>query len=388
MGGQRSRSSKRLIKRCNSNNDSEVYESTKGKVLTNSTKKLSATEWLKFFSKYKATWSGACFDCIPHIIIYTIVHYALWMNRADIIVSAILVILIALLDIKTATISHDCGHNSYTPNHAFNYFFGIISAVFIFFPYSWNYRHNTHHMTNGNQANKYGFNFNELIQYKLSDYEGMSPKKRLFTSIVFHPFNLFAILVPLNCFIFERFSSIPLILNRNGYHTLPSTFWLIFEQILGNIGVAAMIYVSWQNELLLHILLAKYIFFILSGLLFVNQHTYNPPYVVKDEAWNLRDSGLRGSSFLLIPWCLKYFTGSIEYHHIHHMNTKAPGYNLQAFHEEVLTVSTNEFDDVVQLNMSQCWNNLSYSLYDDQDDLYISFKTANSILKKSKSEKK
>ena len=102
---------------------------------------------------------------------------------------------------------------------------------------------------------------------------------------------------------------------------------------------------------------------------------------MNDKDWNLRDSGLRGSSFLLIPWFLKYFTGSIEYHHIHHMNTKTPGYNLQKFHEEVLKRSPREFDEVVQLNMSECWGNLWFSLYDGKTDKYISFKDADAQLK-------
>ena len=349
--------------------------------------RLATKDWLPFYAKYKATWGGSFLDSATHFAIYAAAHYALWTKRDSLAISSFLVILIALLDIKTATISHDCGHNSYTSNSTFNYFYGIFTAVFIFFPYSWNYRHNTHHMTNGNVENKYQYNFNELIQYTMSDYEAMTPRQRLMTSTLLSPLVLFAGLVPLNCFLFERFSVIFLILNRNRYHTLPSNFWLIFEQITGNVGVAAMMYLSWHYDVLWHILLVKYVFFVFSGLLFVNQHTFNPPYVVSNKEWNLRDSGLHGSSFILIPWFLKYFTGSIEYHHIHHMNSKTPGYNLQKIHEEVLIRSPHEFDEVVQLNMSECWNNLWLSLYDDKTNKYISFKNADLQLQRKTKKK-
>ena len=74
-------------------------------------------------------------------------------------------------------------------------------------------------------------------------------------------------------------------------------------------------------------------------MLFHSQHGFNPPYIVKDEKYNQKDSGLKGSSFIEIPYLFKYFTGGIEYHHIHHMNSKIPNYNLQLYHEEVISKS-------------------------------------------------
>ena len=84
-------------------------------------------------------------------------------------------------------------------------------------------------------------------------------------------------------------------------------------------------------------------------LLIFSQHTFNPSYVVNNETWNAKDSAFRGSSFIKIPFWLKYFTGGIEYHHIHHMNSKIPNYNLRAYHEEVMNKS-NIFDNIVTLS--------------------------------------
>ena len=46
------------------------------------------------------------------------------------------------------------------------------------------------------------------------------------------------------------------------------------------------------------------------------------------------ENGLRGSSFLIIPEALKFFTAAIEYHHVHHLNTRVPLYRLRQCHEE------------------------------------------------------
>jgi omega-6 fatty acid desaturase (delta-12 desaturase) len=97
-----------------------------------------------------------------------------------------------------------------------------------------------------------------------------------------------------------------------------------------------------------------------------------------------RDSGLLGSSFLLYPNWFKYFTMGIEYHHIHHMNAKIPGYNLQRYHEEVVSKS-DMFANVVQLSMTDCYNNLWLVLYDEDVKRYITFAEADEKIRKEKS---
>jgi omega-6 fatty acid desaturase (delta-12 desaturase) len=89
----------------------------------------------------------------------------------------------------------------------------------------------------------------------------------------------------------------------------------------------------------------------------------------------MKDSGLKGSSFIQIPYLLKYFTGGIEYHHIHHFNSKIPNYNLQSYHEEVISKS-NIFDNIIKLTMNDCYNNLILSLYNETTNKYITFAEA------------
>jgi omega-6 fatty acid desaturase (delta-12 desaturase) len=97
----------------------------------------------------------------------------------------------------------------------------------------------------------------------------------------------------------------------------------------------------------------------------------------------MRDSGLKGSSFIQIPYLLKYFTSGIEYHHIHHFNSKIPNYNLQSYHEEVISKS-NIFDNIVKLSMTDCYNNLTLSLYDEINNKYITFVEADEEIIKGK----
>ena len=73
----------------------------------------------------------------------------------------------------------------------------------------------------------------------------------------------------------------------------------------------------------------------------------------------------------------------IEYHHIHHMNAKIPGYNLQKYHEEVVSKSTI-FDDIVKLSMNDCYNNLWLVLYDKDKDKYATLEEVNKEIEEYK----
>ena len=46
------------------------------------------------------------------------------------------------------------------------------------------------------------------------------------------------------------------------------------------------------------------------------------------------DAALRGSSYLKLPKVLQFFTGNIGLHHVHHLSTRIPNYNLQRAHDE------------------------------------------------------
>jgi omega-6 fatty acid desaturase (delta-12 desaturase) len=68
--------------------------------------------------------------------------------------------------------------------------------------------------------------------------------------------------------------------------------------------------------------------------LFYVQHQFEDAYWESGETWNYADAALRGSSFLKLSAPLRFCTGNIGYHHVHHLNARIPNYNLQRAHEE------------------------------------------------------
>jgi omega-6 fatty acid desaturase (delta-12 desaturase) len=178
----------------------------------------------------------------------------------------------------------------------------------------------------------------------------------------------FLIVMRFNAFRFFRKKKIPMsLINMKKI--------MFIEQIINNIGVGFLFYELYNYSIIYHYLILSMISSSIGVMLFHSQHTFNPPYIVNNETYSQRDSGLLGSSFIQIPYVLKYFTGGIEYHHIHHMNSKIPNYNLQYYHEEVVSKS-DMFQDIVKLSITECYNNLWLVLYDEDKKKYITFKEA------------
>jgi omega-6 fatty acid desaturase (delta-12 desaturase) len=54
---------------------------------------------------------------------------------------------------------------------------------------------------------------------------------------------------------------------------------------------------------------------------------------MNSDRWNYDQAALKGSSHLSLPKVLQFFTGNIGLHHVHHLSTRIPNYNLQRAHD-------------------------------------------------------
>lgn len=330
------------------------------------------------FQKYKSSYLDAFFDFARHATILSGAYCLLWYFRHS-YVNILTVPLIGLLHIKTFIIFHDCGHNAYTPSSRINYALGTLLGVLLVTPFSWNYLHHTHHLTNGNTENKHNFPYNQLIFHTVAQYKRMSRFERLVQKVLVSPFLLVTIWTHLYFIFGQRLLFLAFItVNQESVH-IPSFPFIMCEQLVNNVGVAVMSYLLYQYSLLWLSVAIICVWTSIATFTFINQHTFNPPYVVANNKWNMKDSGLLGSSLIQVPLLLKYFFGGIEYHHIHHMNSKIPGYNLQKYHEEVVgdpKWQISVFDDVTVLSIKECFDNLQLKLYDENQNRYVTFSDA------------
>jgi omega-6 fatty acid desaturase (delta-12 desaturase) len=59
------------------------------------------------------------------------------------------------------------------------------------------------------------------------------------------------------------------------------------------------------------------------------QHQFESAYWARSDDWNIERSALTGSSYYDLPAVLRWFSGNIGYHHLHHLATRVPNYRLR-----------------------------------------------------------
>ena len=335
----------------------------------------------ELFMKYKSSYTSAFIDLLVHtFLMYSSLYLLCYFRNSWF--SIFTINFVTLMLSRTFAIFHDCGHNSYTPNKALNYIIGSLAGILTQHSFTWNYQHNNHHLTNGNITNNLNHKYNEFVFHTLNQYKHFPQIARHLYKIIRTPYIFYPIFVVYYILFHHKISI--LIYNYFKMKPYKQSFIIVTFDFILHIFISLywLRYIN-NNEFLYHMIVAYWIFFIYVMMLFNSQHTFNPSYIVNTKNWNSKDSGLIGSSFIQIPYLLKYIHMGVEYHHIHHMNAKIPGYNLQKYHEEVVSKS-NIFDNVVKLSMNDCYNNLWLVLYDEDKKKYITFAEADEEIRKDK----
>jgi len=98
------------------------------------------------------------------------------------------------------------------------------------------------------------------------------------------------------------------------------------------LGGALCALLGWTDLLAVHLPVV-----IIAGAmgvwLFYVQHSFEKGYWVRRDHWDPRAAAVDGSSFYDLPAVLRWVTGNIGYHHIHHLAPRIPNYNLRKAHE-------------------------------------------------------
>ena len=226
-------------------------------------------------------------------------------------------------------IMHDCGHRSLFKTDFLNDFFGHIAGFCFATPfYMWRELHNKHHQNQG-RLQKRGLSLDVWTLTK-SEWQAANPLKRLAYRLYRNPIVLFVI-APVILFIiifrlpFEKFS-LKAVLN-------------IF--ILDFIFLSLILIVPRTSISLLTIVAPSLLIsFSAASFLFYIQHQYEKTLWVDEEDFDNRLISLVGSSYLQLGRFFEWCYGNINYHHIHHLDTKIPMYRLRNAHQSLNTVQT------------------------------------------------
>jgi len=103
--------------------------------------------------------------------------------------------------------------------------------------------------------------------------------------------------------------------------------------------------------------------------LFYVQHQFEGVYWERQEEWDYASAALQGSSFYKLPRILQWFTGNIGYHHIHHLSSRIPNYNLERCHRAHAL-----FQKVKPITLLSSFKSFTLRLWDEQNRKLVSYR--------------
>lgn len=261
--------------------------------------------------------------------------------------------------VRIFIIFHDCGHGSFTKSKKWNRIIGIASGVLAFTPYDrWTDKHRIHHATVGN-LDKRGTG--DVWTLTVQEYLALSSRKRIVYRIFRHPFIMMGIGGFIMFMLVQRFTT------RADSPQQKRNIYLT-NFIIATFSVGMSLLIGWKAFLFIQ-LPVMYFASMTGTYLFYLQHQYEDVVWTRDEDWNYKDMALNGSSFFKLPWLLRWFTGSIGYHHIHHLGPTIPNYNLARCHEE-----NPIFQEIKPITFFTSFKSLSIRLWDEKLNRVISFR--------------
>jgi omega-6 fatty acid desaturase (delta-12 desaturase) len=227
--------------------------------------------------------------------------------------------------VRTFIVFHDCAHGSFFRSQRLNTWVGRFCALLVFTPFAaWRHEHAVHHATAGDLERR---GVGDVPTLTVAEYVALPRGKRIGYRLFRNPVVMFG-LGPIWAMVIS-----PRFISRSARLRLRRSVTLTNLVLATAIGGLCFL-VGWRDFLLVWAPTAL----IAGGTgvwLFYVQHQFEDTYWESSGSWSYADAALRGSSYLRLPQPLQFFTGNIGLHHVHHLNTRVPNYNLQRAHDEM-----------------------------------------------------
>ncbi|MHA7775399.1 fatty acid desaturase [Roseibium sp. M-1] len=300
------------------------------------------------------------------IAVTVIPFIALWGLTAILVVHGywvglMLTVPAAAFLVRLFILQHDCGHGNLFAHRSHNDWTGRIIGVLTFTPYDyWRRTHAIHHATAGNLDRR---GVGDVDTLTVREYRSRSRWRRLRYWLYRHPLVMFG-LGPAWLFVAQY--RLPYGLMREGISPWISTL----STSLGiAIPFAFMIWLVGTGPFLLVQIPITLMAASAGVWLFYVQHQFEGTHWSKEGDWNFQTAALSGSSHYDLPPLLRWFTGNIGIHHVHHLSPKIPFYRLPA-----VLQTHPELRNVGRLTLSQSLGCVKLVLWDEEAGRLVSFR--------------
>jgi omega-6 fatty acid desaturase (delta-12 desaturase) len=332
---------------------------------TDSVTRPSARDWVLTLAQYRdpSNWRSSF-----ELAVTVIPFLALWVAACFVLpYSYIAAFAISALNgaflLRLFIIQHDCGHASFLANRTLSDWIGRALGVLTLTPYDvWKRTHALHHGHHGNLDRR---GIGDVMTLTVDEFKARGLWGRLRYRAYRHPVTMF-VLGPSYLFLLQN--RLPFGLMKSG-----SKYWI--SSMGSNLATAAAVFtVYWflgLGAVFLVFLPTTIVAASIGVWLFYVQHQFETTEWDKTEDWKLHDAALHGSSHYDLPAVLRWFTGNIGIHHVHHLYSRIPFYRLP----EVL----RDHEELVEQSRMTIWQSFkcaSLDLWDEKSRRLVSFRTA------------
>nr|CAD6413731.1 fatty acid desaturase [Rhizobium sp. Q54] len=326
------------------------------------------TAWLKALAKYRQPRLGrSVFELIvtmlPFALFWAAAYYSLvtgfWLGLVAILPASAFLL-------RLFMIQHDCGHGSFFARRGLDDWTGRLLGVLTLTPYDyWRRAHAAHHASAGNLDDR---GVGDITTLTVAEYRALPPLKRLGYRLYRHPLVMFGV-GPAWLFLLKQ--RLPFGMLTSGALPWISTMATNAGIIL--FGGLLVSLVGLVPFLLIHLPIV-----LLAGTagiwLFYVQHQFEETHWSTGEDWEFPQAALHGASHYDLPPVLRWLTGYIGIHHVHHLSSRIPFYRLP----EVLR-DHPQLAGIGRITLLDSLRCVKLVLWDEERRKLVTFRTATSL---------
>lgn len=302
-----------------------------------------ATSWWHFYSTFLALVVVATVSAAANV---------LWLQLTASLLTGLTLVRIFIL-------YHDYQHHAILTNSRWaGFVLNVYGCLMLTPPSVWRRSHDHHHKNN---SKLFGASIGSFPIMTTTNYRNASNLEKLEYRIARNP--MVIVLGYFTVFLFGMCLR-PLILDPRKHLDSLVALVLHYGFIAGCVYLA-----DWTTAISLFIL-PTLIATASGAYLFYVQHNFPGAKIRRNDQWTYTNAALHSSSFLELGPTMRWLTGNIGYHHVHHLNAKIPFYRLP---EAMSRLSPLQSPTKTSLRIRDIIGCLRLKLWDAQQDRFVTF---------------